>query len=144
MKKHVVLMAILMVICLFSLSSCGLLADSKENIQLAKTTIQDFCKALSEDDDITAIKLFHPDTRPLTMYDLYMAIQELERQKFVDFSDGITLERCMGFNIALYTSEYDGMAAEYTYKVKIGNQSATMKFLFVKNDAGYGIYSFGM
>lgn len=144
MKKSVVLVAILLVVCLFALSGCGLFAELKQGLKDAVAVAEDFCVALADGNWTAAQECLHPDSVSPTANNIRSFVSQMENTHNVDFSDGVAFKMRTSFRSAYYDSSYDGMVHEFTYNVSIGGVDTSIFFVVVKNDAGFGIFSFGL
>lgn len=140
MKK---IIAVLLVLCTLCLSGCGILKELKTGMDEAFVLVEDFCTALSNDDFDTAKGYLHPDSTP-KQNELSAFITKLEQTHSIDFSDGVSFERRTEAGNAYYDSAYDGSVHEIEYKMAVGGVAIDFFFVVVKNDNGYGIYSFGI
>ena len=140
MKK---IFAIILMFCMFCLSSCGILKELKGGMQEATVLVEDFCTALSNDDFNTAKEYLHPDSTP-SKAELYSYVIKLEQTNGVDFSDGVAFKRRNGVGSTYYDSNYDGSVHEIEYDIVVGGISKDFFFTVVKNDNGYGLYNFGI
>ena len=95
-------------------------------------------------DDLETAKTFlHPDSTP-KRDNLSSYIEKLETTHSIDFSLGVAFKSTTGFSSTYYNSIYDGSVHEASYKIVVGGVSVKCFFTVVKNDNGYGIYSFGI
>lgn len=144
MKKSIVLLSILLTVCMLALSGCGLLEELKKGMQDAVALAEDFCVALADGNWTAAQECLHPDSVSPTANNLESFVAQLEKNHNVDFSDGVAFKMRTSFTSAYYDSSYGGMVHEFTYNVSIGGVATSIFFVVVKNDAGFGIYSFGL
>lgn len=140
MKK---LLILVITVFMLTLSSCDVINELTEGARDANTLAQDFCECIANEDYITVRDYMHPDSTP-NKYVLQSYIIKLEENNNIDFSNGIAFKRRENFSSAYYDSSYGGTVHEFTYKVVVGNVLVNMFFVIVKNDNGYGIYSFGI
>ena len=138
MKK---ILAIILVLCMLCLSSCGILKELKAGMDEAIILVEDFCTALANDDFDTAKGYFHPDSTP-KQDELSTFITELEQTHSIDFSDGVSFKRRTDVGSTYYDSDYDGSVHEIEYEISVGGVTTHFFFVVVKNDNGYGIYDF--
>ena len=137
------LIAIILALCTLSLSGCAVFQELQDGMGEAFGTVVAFCEALEEDNFDAAATLLHAQGT-LNKENLSAKIAKLEQTHGIDFSDGITFKHRTSFSSSYYTSEYDGSAFEATYEILVGKVSVTLFFTVVRNDAGYGIYHFGL
>ena len=140
MKK---ILAIILVLCSFCLSSCGLLKELKAGMDEAIVLVEDFCTALSVDDFDTAKGYLHPDSTP-KQDKLSTFITKLEQTHNIDFSDGVAFKRRTSIGSTYYDSDYDGSVHEIEYEIAVGGVITNFFFIVIKNDSGYGLYNFGI
>ncbi|MBR2967552.1 MAG: hypothetical protein IKC35_02085 [Clostridia bacterium] len=140
MKK---ILAIILVLCSFCLSSCGLLKELKAGMDEAIVLVEDFCTALSVDDFDTAKGYLHPDSTP-KQDKLSTFITKLEQTHNIDFSDGVAFKRRTSIGSTYYDSDYDGSVHEIEYEIAVGGVITDFFFIVIKNDSGYGLYNFGI
>lgn len=140
MKK---ILAIILVFCTFCLSSCGMLKELNTGKDEAFVLVENFCTALSDDDFDTAKGYLHPDSTP-NQDELSTFIAKLEQTHSIDFSDGVVFKKRDWTSSTYYDSSYDGSVHEIEYKIAVGGVTTDFFFVVVKNDNGYGVYSFGI
>ena len=140
MKKLFLFVSLLSILFL---SSCDIFKQLKEELDQAIEYSKEFCELLKDEDYNNAVTYLHSEYE-MDAEELCSYIQELERKNKVDFSDGIEYEKNISFSSTYYTSEYHGSAYEFTFKALIGNEKVEIYFTIIKNDNGYGIYSFGI
>ena len=104
--------------------------------------VEDFCSALADEDFDTAKGYLHPDSTP-KKEEISTFITKLEQTHNIDFSDGVAFKHRSGIRSAYYDSNYDGSVHEIDYEIVVGGASVDFFFIVVKNDNGYGVYSFG-
>ena len=141
MKK--ILFLLVLMLCTFCLFSCDIFKELKEGMQESNILIEDFCSALANDDLETAKTFLHPDSTP-KRDNLSSYIEKLETTHSIDFSLGVAFKSTTGFSSTYYDSIYDGSVHEASYKIVVGGVSVKCFFTVVKNDNGYGLYSFGI
>ena len=144
MKK--ILTIVIVVLCVFSFSSCGLfdgiMSDLMTGANEALTLVDDFCCALADDDIESAKGFMHTDST-LSKSNLSAFISQIEQIHDIDFSDGIAFKYREVTRCTYYDSNYGGSVYEADYEIVVGGISVDFFFIVVKNDNGYGIYSFG-
>ncbi len=140
MKK---ILAIILLICTLCLSSCGILEELKTGIDEATALAEDFCKALASENLDKAKSYLHPDSTP-SQHELSSFVAKLEREHDIDFSNGVSFKLRNGINSSYYNSMYDGSVHEIDYYILVGDVTVNFFFVVVKNDNGYGLYSFGI
>ena len=140
MKKIV---SIILVLCTLCLSGCGILKELKAGMDEAIVLVEDFCTALSNDDPDKAKGYLHPDSRP-KQDEISDFITKLEQTHSIDFSDGVSFKQRTRVAGTYYDSNYDGSVYEIGYEIAVGGVTVDFFFVVVKNDKGYGLYSFGI
>ena len=137
--KHLtkkLLLAFLACLCAFSLVACAGGISSEE----AEETILDFLAAIVAEDYALAESLLHP----VKDVDLEVFFNDLEREEGVDFQEGIEIVRYVGFSSSLFDSTVGGAKYTLTLRVKMGGEDADLEVSVVRNEGGYGIYSFDL
>lgn len=137
MKK---LLAVLLVLCTLFLSGCGMF-EFMGGVGDATDLVKEFCVALSEDDFDTAKDCLHPDSTP-SKDNLSDYILQLEQNLNINFSNGVKFKRRTGIESTYYDSEYRGSVHKIDYQILIGSVNTQFFFIVVKNNNGYGLYSF--
>ena len=138
MKK---ILAVLLVLCTLFLSGCGMFKDVIGGMGEATDLVEEFCIALSEDDFDTAKDCLHPDFTP-SHDNLSDYILQLEQKLNINFSNGVKFKRRTGIESTYYDSEYGGSVHKIEYKIVVGSVDTQFFFVVVKNNNGYGLYSF--
>lgn len=135
MKKGWKIIAIALVCCLFTLSlvSCSGSVTREE----ALTATNEFLTALETEDYEKAKTLLHPDL----VVDLEPAVKGIEDSLGVDFQEGVTIENHTGFRVSMNTTVM-GSQYEMTMQAKIGDVLVELEVSVVRNNNGFGIYSF--
>jgi hypothetical protein len=128
---------------MFSLSSCGVFKELKEGLDDALIITEDFCQALADDDIESAKGFLHPDSIPKES-ELLSFIIKLEEVNDIDFSLGVAFKTQTNFSSTYYDSSYGGSVHKLEYEIVVGGVPLDCFFVIVKNDNGYGIYSFGI
>ncbi|MBQ7315403.1 MAG: hypothetical protein IJW83_05310 [Clostridia bacterium] len=130
------LCVVCLIVCLGigSLVSCTGGIDKDE----AKQTIRDFFDAIVAEDYDGAEALLHPE-RPM---DLQGRLQVIENETGVDLQSGIEIKAYTGVSSSYYNSTIGGSRYELTMKLTVGTQTVMCTIEIVKNEQGYGIYSF--
>ena len=137
--KHIykkLLIVLLACLCAFSLVACAGGISSEE----AEETILDFLAAIVAEDYALAESLLHP----VKDVDVETFFRDLEREEGVDFQAGVEIVRYLGFSTALYDSTVGGAKYTLNLRVKIGGEDADLEVSVVRNEGGYGIYSFDL
>lgn len=132
---HRVAATVLMIVIMTSVFvSCsgGIDKDS------AKLFIGDFLEVVSSGDFETAESYLHPDC----LIDLEKVLDRMENEENVDFQEGITVERYVGFSSSYYDSSVDGSRYALTMKVLVGYKAMTVTVTVAQNGNGYGIWAF--
>ncbi|MBQ7107325.1 MAG: hypothetical protein IJN93_07435 [Clostridia bacterium] len=135
MKKMLknTIFTIVLCLCIFLLTACkGGIKGSE-----AKAYINDFFIAVADEDYSKAETMLHPE-RPADLENFFVNI---EKEKSIDFQEGIEIERYTGFSSALYDSTIKGSSYELTMTTTVGEKTVEFTIEIVKNDAGYGIYN---
>ena len=134
MKLKVIISVILVLVLSLSLISCGDRVKKSE----AKETAEAFLSAIAGGDFESAKSYLHPE-KPL---DLQKYFDAIESRVGVDFQAGIELKRYTDYSSSVYESEVDG--SEYDLEANIIVDGVAFEFSveIVRNDLGYGIYSF--
>lgn len=134
MKLKVIISVILVLVLSLSLISCGDRVKKNE----AKETAEAFLSAIAGGDFESAKSYLHPE-KPL---DLQKYFDAIEGRVGVDFQAGIELKRYTEYSSSVYESEVDG--SEYDLEANIIVDGVAFEFSveIVRNDLGYGIYSF--
>jgi hypothetical protein len=134
MKLKVIISVILVLVLSLSLISCGDRVKKSE----AKETAEAFLSAIADGDFESAKSYLHPE-KPL---DLQKYFDAIEGRVGVDFQAGIELKRYTDYSSSVYESEVDG--SEYDLEANIIVDGVAFEFSveIVRNDLGYGIYSF--
>jgi hypothetical protein len=134
MKLKVIISVILVLVLSLSLISCGDRVKKSE----AKETAEAFLSAIAGGDFESAKSYLHPE-KPL---DLQKYFDAIEGRVGVDFQAGIELKRYTDYSSSVYESEVDG--SEYDLEANIIVDGVAFEFSveIVRNDLGYGIYSF--
>jgi hypothetical protein len=134
MKLKVIISVILVLVLSLSLISCGDRVKKNE----AKETAEAFLSAIAGGDFESAKSYLHPE-KPL---DLQKYFDAIEGRVGVDFQAGIELKRYTDYSSSVYESEVDG--SEYDLEANIIVDGVAFEFSveIVRNDLGYGIYSF--
>ncbi len=134
MKLKVIISVILVLVLSLSLISCGDRVKKSE----AKETAEAFLSAIAGGDFESAKSYLHPE-KPL---DLQKYFDGIEGRVGVDFQAGIELKRYTDYSSSVYESEVDG--SEYDLEANIIVDGVAFEFSveIVRNDLGYGIYSF--
>ena len=141
MKRLVIFITLVLMIFLFS--GCGILKELKQGADDAFVLAENFCKAVSEDDFVSAENYLHPDCTP-SKEELKSFISGLEKACNIDFSDGIAFKSRSWTRSAYYDSSYGGTVHEINYTMVVGQTTTEIFFTVVTNGNGYGIYSFGI
>jgi len=139
--KRILIACVLL--CAFMLSGCGIIEELRTGSDASVALCEDFCTAISSDDFNAARKYLHPDSTP-SAADLKEFLSKLEADFEIDFSDGLVFKRRKGAGMTYYDSIYDGSVYELTYEIVISGSEIDMFFTVVKNDIGFGIYTFGL
>ncbi len=122
--------------CVCSLVACAGGIKTSE----AKETIESFLEAVVAEEYEAAEALLHP----IKEVDLKAFFLDMEKEEGVDFQKGVTIKRYVGFSSALYDSTVDGAKFTLTMVVEIGGEDADLEVSVVRNEGGYGIYSFDL
>lgn len=124
---------IVLCLCIFLLTACkGGIKGSE-----AKAYINDFFIAVADEDYSKAETMLHPE-RPADLENFFVNI---EKEKNIDFQEGIEIKRYTGFYSALYDSTIKGSSYELTMRTLVGEKPVEFTIEIVKNEAGYGIYN---
>ncbi len=136
MKKGWMIIALAMAFCLcmISLASCSARVTREET----QTLTNDFLAAITAEDYEKAQSLLHPDLTD----DVKSALQGIEDKLNVDFQKGVTIEKYTGLRTSFYDSSIGGSSYELTMRAKIGDVSVELQVAVVRNNNGFGIYSF--
>lgn len=120
---------------LLSLTACGngIKADR------AKADTGSFFDAIKAGNYELAATYLHPD-RPV---DLKTFFEGIESKLNVDFSD-VKIVRYTGVSVSVYDSDVGGSCCELDADLSVSGVLFEAEIEFVKNDAGYGIYNFGI
>ena len=140
MKK---ILIFVLLFSMLSLSGCAMFKELRAGMDDATTLIEEFCTALADDDLTAAQSKMHPESTP-PKSELSAYVSKLEQNNNVDFSNGVAFKRRSSTSATYYDSQYDGSVYENTYEIVVGNKAVDVFFVVVKNDKGYGIYSFGI
>ena len=135
MKKMLknTIFTIVLCLCIFLLTACkGGIKGSE-----AKAYINDFVIAVADEDYSKAETMLHPE-RPADLENFFVNI---EKEKNIDFQEGIEIKRYTGFYSALYDSTIKGSSYELTMRTLVGEKPVEFTIEIVKNEAGYGIYN---
>ncbi len=136
MKKSIRVCAILLILALaFSSVSC-----IKSDV--AKATVDDLFACLSEGRFEDATALFHPISNVADVSALQTFDADLKSACGASFTDGIRVEKYVGFRSAAYDSTVDGALYELSMIALIGEVSLNVVVSVVENDDGYGIAEF--
>lgn len=138
MKKLLIVLLVVIVCCF---SGCEIFKNLTEDTKKATQLASNFCYAISNNDLLTAQSYLHGDSN-LNSQNLSYYIIELENELNVKFSNGIYLGKITHIQSTYYDSRYDGSVFEITCDAVINNNSYDANFLIVKNNKGFGIYSF--
>ena len=117
-----------------SLISCGDRVKKSE----AKETAEAFLNAVVSADFEGAKSYLHPE-KPV---DVEKYFSELEGRAGVDCQAGIEIKRYTNYSSAVYESEVDGSEYELEANIIIDGIAFELDIEMVRNDLGYGIYSF--
>ncbi|MBR2891742.1 MAG: hypothetical protein IKC22_05185 [Bacilli bacterium] len=140
MKKFI---SIFLVFSMNFLSGCGIIKELSESKNESIKIIENFCIALSNSDIETAKTYLHPDSMPKKA-DLAAYVTILENRYNIDFSDGVSFYDRKSIESTYYDSSYDGTIHKIEYEIVVGNVHTDFYFNVLKNDAGFGIYNFGL
>lgn len=135
MKRFKIILPIVLLLLISLLTSCENAISSDEAKKQALEMFECIEKDLYED----AASLMHP-SRKTTAESLQSYIEEIEKETGADFSDGIEIDRQIGFSSALYDSDVKGSRYELEYLVKIGEYRFEADIEIVRNDDGFGVY----
>ena len=75
-------------------------------------------------------------------FDVEKYFSELEKRAGVDCQAGIEIKRYTNYSSAVYESEVDGSEYELEANIIIDGIAFELDIEIVRNDLGYGIYSF--
>lgn len=132
---------IMALMCLICLSSCSVLKEMKEELDVAYTQAEDFCIALANDDLKEAEIYLHskgiPARQGLSTY-----IQNIERNNNIDFSKGVNFKNRNWGESAYYDSKYGGGTHKFSFEMLVGKEEVEIYFVFVRKDNEFGIYEF--
>ncbi|MBR2296071.1 MAG: hypothetical protein IKA43_01535 [Clostridia bacterium] len=135
MKKIRILTSLLLVFVLcLSFISCGNRVTKDD----AKQTTEDFLSAIALGDYESAKTYLHPE-KPL---DIEKYITTKEERTGVDFQKGIEITRYTSTSSSVYDSEVDGSDYELEANIIVDGVALELDIEIVRNDLGYGIYSF--
>lgn len=135
MKKFKIILPIILLLLVSLLVSCENAVSSDEAKDLSLEMFECIEKDLYED----AAGLMHP-SRETSAEFLQSYIEEIEQETGADFSDGIEIDRQIGFSSALYDSDVKGSRYGIKYIVKVGEYTFEAEVEIVRNDEGFGIY----
>ena len=135
MKRFKIILPIILLLLVSLLTSCENAVSSDEAKKQALEMFECIEKDLYED----AANLMHP-SRQATAEFLQSYIEDIEKETGADFSNGIEIDRQIGFSSSLYDSEVKGSRYEIEYVVKIGEYRFEADIEVVRNDDGFGIY----
>lgn len=130
---HILLFTIIFCFSVLLSSCSGGIQDSE-----AKAHINEFFAAIAEEDYGKAESMLHPE-HPV---DLALFFTNVEKEKGVDFQDGVRIQRYTGFSSSFYHSNVKGSRYALTMDTTVGEKAVKFTIEIVKNDAGYGIYDF--
>ena len=134
MKIKAIISVMLVLILSLSLISCGDRVKKSE----AKETTEAFLNAVAGGDFESAKTYLHPE-KPIDVEKYFNSIEE---RAGVDFQAGIELKRYTNFSSAVYESEVDGSEYELEANLIVDGVAFELDIEIVRNDLGYGIYSF--
>lgn len=140
MRKNT-LSLLLIILSLMMLSSCTLLNEMKEELEVAYTQAEEFCIALANDDIEEAEKYLHSKGIPARQ-GLRTYIQNIERNNNIDFSKGVNFKSRNWEESAYYNGEYGGSTYKFSFEMLVGKEEVEIYFIFVEKDNEFGIYEF--
>jgi hypothetical protein len=135
MKKSKIILPIILLLLVSLMVSCENAVSSDE----AKDITQNMFECIENDLYEDAASLMHPSRHANAEF-LQSYIEEIEQDTGADFSNGIEIDRQIGFSSSLYDSEVKGSRYEIEYVVKIGEYRFEADIEVVRNDDGFGIY----
>ena len=134
MKRSKIILPIILLLLVSLLVSCENAVSSDEAKDLALEMFECIEKDLYED----AASLMHPSRQTSAEF-LQSYIEEIEKETGADFSDGIEIDRQIGFSSALYDSDVKGSRYGIEYIVNVGEYRFEADLEVVRNDEGFGI-----
>jgi len=133
LKATVLILVFCLLACVCAVG-CGDGIDGDE----AQSKTVEFLRALKADDYEAASALLHPDVSD----DLQARIEAVEADEALNFNSEMTITAFTGFNSVLYDSNVDGARYVLYMDITIDGVEAEAAIEFVRNDVGFGIYSF--
>ena len=134
MKIKAILSLILVVALAFSLVGCAERIKKDE----AKDTVENFLNAIEKGNFEKAKTYLHPE-KPKNLETYFNDKEALLK---VDFQKGIEITRYTSRSSSLYDSEVDGSDYELEANIIVDGVALNLDVEIVRNDQGYGIYSF--
>lgn len=130
-KVSLILAALLIA---FSLTGC----DKKIKKDEAEECIETFLESIETEDYETADSLLHPE-KPGSVSELCMA---LEMGLGVDFQEGIEVTEFTELSSVAYDTELSGAVYLVDVEATVSDVDLLISFEIVRNDNGFGIYSY--
>lgn len=140
MKKIV---ALCLILSMAFLGGCTIFQQLFAEADKANNFVEEFCFTLAYDGIERAKEYLHPEWAS-TKGNLEDYVEKFENENGIDFSDGVAISRRFQESLTGYNSEYGGSVYKFGISIVIGDKMINMSFMVVDNDAGYGIYDFGL
>ena len=134
MKK---LIAIMLVIIIFSVAGCQCYEFNPTHAWGAVSFAEDFCLALSEDIEL-AKEFLHPDSTP-SKDNLSTFIEEIEQKNDILFSNGVALKEVKGFEFEPESNNSSISVYKFSLKIVVGIRPINLSFSVRMDDNGYSI-----
>ena len=134
MKIKVIISVMLVLVLSLSLISCGDRVKKSE----AKETAEAFLDAIASGDFEGAKGYLHPE-KPLNVEKYF---DDKEALIGIDFQNGIEIKRYTSNSSSAYDSEVDGSEYDLEANIIVDGVALELDIEIVRNDLGYGIYSF--
>ena len=134
MKIKAILSLVLVLALAFSLVGCAKRVKKSE----AKETAEAFLDAIASGDFEGAKGYLHPE-KPLNVEKYF---DDKEALIGIDFQKGIEIKRYTSNSSSAYDSEVDGSEYDLEANIIVDGVALELDIEIVRNDLGYGIYSF--
>lgn len=137
MKK---IIAIILILNALFLLGCDFYQQMQDESYKASELAEKFCFALAFDEIEKAKGYLHPDWEANNGA-LEDYVIQFEQVNSIDFSNGVAIKKRLRETYVMYTNK---LMYEPGIMIFVGDKKLKMYFRVIDNDAGYGIYDFGL
>ena len=135
--KKIVSLALVIIICLFSFTSCLAFDVARR----CEESTRAFFSCIENDDYTKAVTYLHPASN-IPRIELKSAITDFESDLGIDFSDEVIFDSLYEMSTTVYPYTEHGRAdvCVLTFVVFVGETEAFMDVGYIEDDRGAGIY----